>query len=163
MWKIIQHAKYFLLYRKKERVFHRWSKMSPWTKTVTISSLPTKYSTRHKSLKQTPFLLNFLENFLHSLFTALFSLKCPLFSQCWARRILEHWDDYIILKSMRKGKRTQNDTTFLARVLSIKFTWRRARRALICRAGPNSKETYHFIKSLLLGQGKLFVILRTSL
>ena len=38
--------------------------------------------------------LNFLETFLHSLSTPLFSLKCvPLLPQCWAMRILEHWED----------------------------------------------------------------------
>ena len=31
------------------------------------------YNTRHRSLKQKPFFLNFLENFLHSLFTPWFS------------------------------------------------------------------------------------------
>ena len=52
------------------------------------------HNTRHKSLKHKPFLLNFLENFLHSLFTPFFSLKCaPLLPRCWATRILKHWDD----------------------------------------------------------------------
>ena len=38
---------------------------------------------RHKSLKQTPFVLNFLENFFHSLFALLFEIKCaPLRPQC---------------------------------------------------------------------------------
>ena len=47
----------------------------------------------HKSLKQNPFFLNFLENFLYSLFSPLFSLKCvPLLPQCLATHILEHWD-----------------------------------------------------------------------
>ena len=52
------------------------------------------YNTRHKSLKQKPFALNFLLNFLHSLFTHLFLLKSAhLLPQCWATCILEHWDD----------------------------------------------------------------------
>ena len=38
--------------------------------------------------------LEFSPNFLHSFFTPLFSLKCaPLLPQCWATRILDHWDD----------------------------------------------------------------------
>ena len=46
-------------------------------------------NTRHKSLKQEPFVLNFLQNFLHSRFTPLFSLKCAaLLPQCWAEGIL---------------------------------------------------------------------------
>ena len=52
------------------------------------------YNTRHKSLKQKPFPMNFLLNFLHSLFTHLFSLKSAhLLPQCWATCILEYWDD----------------------------------------------------------------------
>ena len=34
-------------------------KSSPWSEPVIISSLWTKYNTRHKSLKQEPFVLNF--------------------------------------------------------------------------------------------------------
>ena len=38
--------------------------------------------------------LEFSSNVLLSLFIPLFSLKCaPLLPQCWATRILEHWDD----------------------------------------------------------------------
>ena len=40
---------------------------SPWSESVIISSLPTKYNTRHKSLKQEPFVLNFLQiSYIHS-------------------------------------------------------------------------------------------------
>ena len=48
------------------------------------------YNTRHKSLKQTPFVLNFVEHFLHSLFALLFSLKCaPLLPQYWRHNYFE--------------------------------------------------------------------------
>ena len=42
-------------------------KNSPWSEPVIISSLPIKYNTRHKSLKQEPFVLNFLQiSYIHS-------------------------------------------------------------------------------------------------
>ena len=41
-----------------------------------ISSLGTSYNTRHKSLKQTLFLSNFLENSWDLYFTLFFSLTC---------------------------------------------------------------------------------------
>ena len=38
--------------------------------------------------------LEFSPNFLHSRFTPFFSLRCvALLPQCWAERILEHWND----------------------------------------------------------------------
>ena len=59
----------------------RYRLYMPWT---------PSYNTHRKSLKQKPFLWNFLKNFLHSLFTPLFSLKCALhLPQCWATCILE--------------------------------------------------------------------------
>ena len=51
------------------------------------------YNTRRKSLKQTPFLLNFLENSWDLLFTLFFSVKYALLPpQSWATRVLKHWD-----------------------------------------------------------------------
>ena len=65
------------------------------------------FNTRHKSLKQTPFLLNFLENFLHLLFAPLFSVKCtPPLPQCWATRILGHWGDCNTQINIGEGKTT---------------------------------------------------------
>ena len=44
-------------------------------------------------------------NFLHSLFTPLFSLECPpLLPQCWATRILEHWNDCKPKSTLGRGK-----------------------------------------------------------
>ena len=52
--------------------------------------------------------LEFSPDFLHSLFTPLFSLKCaPLLPQCWATRILEHWDDCNPKSTLGRGKITQ--------------------------------------------------------
>ena len=54
-----------------------------------LAGLP--YNARHKSLKQEPFVLNFLQFFyIHSLHpcTPLFSLQCaPLLPHCWAESI----------------------------------------------------------------------------
>ena len=66
------------------------------------------HNTRHKSLKHKPFLLNFLENFLHSLFTPFFSLKCaPLLPRCWATRIWSIETTAIPKSTSGKGKSTQ--------------------------------------------------------
>ena len=71
--KIIQHTVFLfnfsLCTRKKTRIFHQRSKKknSLWSEPVFISSLPTKYNTRHKSLKQEPFVLNFLQiSYIHA-------------------------------------------------------------------------------------------------
>ena len=71
--KIIQHTGFLfnftLFTRKKKNVYlpSMVPKNSPWSESVIISSLPTKYNTRHKSLKQEPFVLNFLQiSYIHS-------------------------------------------------------------------------------------------------
>ena len=52
--------------------------------------------------------LEFSLNFIHSLFTPLFSIKCtPLLPQCWATRILEHWDDCKSQINIGEGKIAQ--------------------------------------------------------
>ena len=70
---IIQHTVFLfnftLFTRKKKNVYlpSMVPKNSPWSESVIISSLPTKYNTRHKSLKQEPFVLNFLQiSYIHS-------------------------------------------------------------------------------------------------
>ena len=71
---------------------------------IACISLENTYNTRHKSLKQ-EICLEFSPNFLHTLFTPLFSLKCPpLLPQCWATRILEHWNDCKTKSTLGKGK-----------------------------------------------------------
>ena len=69
--KIIYHTVFlfnFTLWRRKKHVSSLdGPKNSPWSEPVIISSPPTKYNTRHKSLKQRPFVLNFLRiSFIHS-------------------------------------------------------------------------------------------------
>ena len=58
---------------------------------TSMSANTGAYNNCHKSLKQTPFHLNFLEKFWHLLLAPLFSLKtlkcAPLLPQCWATRI----------------------------------------------------------------------------
>ena len=74
----------------------------------------------HKSVKQKPLLLNFLENFLHSLFTPLSSLKCvPLLPQCWAMRILEHWDDCHIQINIGEGQTHTIISRFLTSIVAL--------------------------------------------
>ena len=49
--------------------------------------------------------LEFSPNFLHSVFTPLFSLKrAPLLPQCWAERILKHWNDCKPRSTLGRGK-----------------------------------------------------------
>ena len=81
----------------------------------------TGNNTSHKSLKQNPFFLNFLENFVHSLFSPLFSLKyAPLLPQCWATHILEHWDDCNTQIDIGEG---ENHTSVSRFVTSIVAHW----------------------------------------
>ena len=80
-----------------------------------------QYLSCHKLLKQNLFFLNFLENFAHSLFSLLFSLKCaPLLPQCWATRILEHWDDCNTQINIGEG---ENHTSVSRFVTSIVAHW----------------------------------------
>ena len=83
------------------------------------------YDTHHKSLKQTPFLMNFLQTFLHSLIVISFSLKCaPLPPQCWATHILEHWDDGNTQINIGEGETHTSVSRFLTSILgsfSISF------------------------------------------
>ena len=52
--------------------------------------------------------LDFSPNFLHSRFTPVLSLKCAaLLPQCWAERILEHWNDCKPKSLIGEGKITQ--------------------------------------------------------
>ena len=53
--------------------------MAVWDESKLLRSflILRSHNTRHKSLKQTPFLSNFLEKSLGLLVTQVFSLKCP--------------------------------------------------------------------------------------
>jgi len=63
--------------------------------------------------------LEFSPNFLHSLLTPSFSVKCTsLLSQCWATRILEHWDDCDTQINIGEG---ENHTSISRFVTSIVF------------------------------------------
>ena len=70
--KIIQHTVFlfnFTLCTRQKNTYlpSTVPKNSPWSEPVIISSLPTKYNTRHKSLKQEPFVLNFLQiSYIHA-------------------------------------------------------------------------------------------------
>ena len=78
------------------------------------------YNTRHKSLKQKPFFLNFLGNFLNSIFTPLFSLKCtPLLPQWWATRILEYWDDFNTQINIREGEEHKSVSRFVTSIAEL--------------------------------------------
>ena len=97
--KIIQHTvflfKFTLCTRQKNTYFPSTvPKNSPWSEPVIISSFPTKYNTRPKSLKQEPFALNFLQiSYSHSWHLSFWLKFAPLLPQCWATRILEQWDN----------------------------------------------------------------------
>ena len=63
------NSTYYLLYvhEKKTYLPSQVQKKSLWSEPVIISSLPTKYNTRHKSLKQEPFVLNFIQiSYIHA-------------------------------------------------------------------------------------------------
>ena len=63
----------------------------------------------------------FWKIFVHSLFSPLFSLKwAPLLPQCWATRILEHWDDCNTQIDTGKG---ENHTSVSRFVTSIVAHW----------------------------------------
>ena len=96
-------------YGRRFIVLGLWTPIWPPWRHIANGHHPREtYNTRHKSLKQTPFVLNFLEHFLHSLFALLFSLKCaPFLPQCWATRILEHWDDCNTQINIGKGERAR--------------------------------------------------------
>ena len=69
-------------------------------------------------LKQTPFLLNFLENFLHLLFSPLFSVKCPLSFRNVEPRVFWGTGTTVIPKStLGKGKRHTGVSRFLASIV----------------------------------------------
>ena len=63
--------------------------------------------------------LEFSPNFLHSLLTPLFSLKCaPLLPQCWATRILEHWDDCNTQINIGEGENHTRVSRFVTSIVS---------------------------------------------
>ena len=63
------------------------------------------YNTRHKSLKQEPFVLIFFQiSFIHSSHLCSHSSVPPLLPQCWAERILEHWNDCKPKSTLGMGK-----------------------------------------------------------
>ena len=122
--KIIQHTVFlfnFTLFTHTHKSVHLLStvpKNSPWSESVIISSLPTKYNTCHKSLKQEPFVLNFLQiSYIHSRHTS-FSLKCaPLLPQCWATHILEHWDDCNTQINIGEGENHASVSRFVTSIV----------------------------------------------
>ena len=64
--------------------------------------------------------LEFSPNFLYSLLTPSLSVKCtPLLPQCWATRILEHWDDCNTQINIGEG---ENHTSISRFVTSIAAT-----------------------------------------
>ena len=83
-------------------------KNSPWSEPVIISSLPTKYNTRHKSLKQEPFALNFLLiSYIHS-WHLRSQLHLPLSFPNVEPRVFWSSETTVIPKStLGKGKITQ--------------------------------------------------------
>ena len=96
--KIIQHTVFIFIFtlctQKNTYLPSTVQKNSPWSEPVIISSRPTKYNTRHKSLKREPFVLNFFQiSYSHSSHLCSHSNAPPLLSQCWPERILEHWND----------------------------------------------------------------------
>ena len=76
------------------------------------------YNTRHKSLKQTPFLSNFLEKSWDLYFT-LFSPPemCLLPPQCWATRILKHWDHCDTQINIGEGEIDTSVSRFLTSIV----------------------------------------------
>ena len=88
----------------------RYRLYMPWT---------PSYNTHRKSLKQKPFLWNFLKNFLHSLFTPLFPLKyTPHLPQRWAMCILET-TTVIVKSTLGKGKCTVSVLRFLMNIVIV--------------------------------------------
>ena len=70
-------------------------------------------------------------NFLHSLFTPLFSLKCaPLLRQCWATRILEHWDDCNTYINIGEGGNHTSVSRFVTSIVA-KYVSRNLKRLTI--------------------------------
>ena len=64
------------------------------------------------------FFLNFFENVLHALFSPFFSLKCaPLLPQCWATRILEHWDDCNTQINIGEGENPKSVLSFVTSIV----------------------------------------------
>ena len=144
-WKAIIERFHFLwsasMQKKEKFNFHRiclehhygrrfivlglWTPIWPPWRNIANGHHPREtYNTRHKSLKQTPFVLNFLEHFLHSLFALLFSLKCaPFLPQCWATRILEHWDDCNTQINIGKGETRTSVSGFLTSIEVSSVPW----------------------------------------
>ena len=101
------------------------------------------YNTRHKSLKQKPFPMNFLLNFLHSFFTHLLSLKSAhLLPQCWATCILEHWDDFNTQINTGKGETHTSVSRFVTSIVETlvfcvihSSRWNISSQSAVCKAG----------------------------
>ena len=67
--------------------------------------------------------LNFLLNFLHSLFTHLLSLKksAHLLPQCWAKCILEHWDDCNTQINTGEGETHTSVSRFVTSIVATDY------------------------------------------
>ena len=78
------------------------------------------YNPRQKSLKQTPLLLNFLENSWDLLLNKfVLTVMCPLPPQCWATRILKHWDCCNAQINIGEGKTYTSVSRFLTRIVGF--------------------------------------------
>ena len=64
------------------------------TQPISFRTYPWRLQYSSQIVETGAICLEFSPNFLHSRFTPLFSLKCATrLPQCWAERILEHWND----------------------------------------------------------------------
>ena len=96
-------------YGRRFIVLGLWTPIWPPWRHIANGHHPREtYNTRHKSLKQTPFDPNFLENFLHPLFALLFSLKCGPFFPNVELHVFWSTETTVIPKStVGKGKRAR--------------------------------------------------------
>ena len=118
--KIIRHTDFlfnFTLFTRKKKNMYLPStvpKNSPWSESVIISSLPTKNNTCHKSLKQEPFVLNFLQiSYIHSRHLR-FHSNVPL---SFPTHILEHWDDCNTQINIEEGESHTSVSRFVTSIV----------------------------------------------
>ena len=141
---ILSYAKtnstYYLLYvhEKKSISSINGPKKSLWSEPVIISSLPTKYNTRHKSLKQEPFVLNFIQiSYIHTSHLCSHS-NMPLSfpnvepSVFWSTEMSanpnQHWG----------GKNYTSVSRFVTRIAVLWMQWMNKKRALLPGTVENS-------------------------
>ena len=124
-------------------IFSKWSgnfrsDRTNWSKRASSGGGPLRPENFNVEMKSEPFISRpkyswiFSKIFLHSFFTPLFSLKCaPLLPQCWAMRILEHWDDCNTQINIGEGE----THTGVSRLLT----------SIVVVLGPSSKWYLHVL------------------